>query len=460
MPTLLIGIIVALTMIGALVTYRDTFHPAVLMGPMIGFLYFYAPLILQFNNGFFGYLTEQHVMRAQWIHLAGVLSICLGLVVGPLHLRSSGGGAVEAVKQYDSKTLLKSSFLFAGLGVLSFVYGIQNVGGWTEAYGSAYGGGWIDSGWLRDLVLLCIPALMLFTLGQGDRPVSRRQLILVALPMMSPFLIHGLIGARRGPTFMAFAGAAMVFYMARRRRPQLPTLFIGGGLLGFLMLFLVNNRNSIYWGSNFESNIDVEEETSAYLRPNEGNDFIYGAGLVIVNDVLEDYNWGTTYVTTLLVRPIPKSIWPTKYEDAAAFFNRPILTQNLGVDITKFRNVLGWTASIGAAPGIVGDMWREFWWGMVFPLFGIGWFYGHAWSRATRHGGGWVPIYCLAASLSLYLVMQTLEAMLYRFLFGVVPMLVVLRLAEKRAKQNEEKPDPAPSESEAAAPALLTASNS
>jgi hypothetical protein len=448
-PTTLIGIVIVVTMLASFLKYQDTFHPAMILGPMMGFHYFYAPLALNATAGFFGYLTEEHVTYAQWVHLTGVFVICLGIVLGPLEPRSSVPRTAERVA-YDSGLLLKASLIFAGLGITSFVYGIINVGGWDEAYGRTYGGGWIESGWLRDLVLLCLPALMLFTLGQGDRPISRRQLTL-ALPMISPFLVHGLIGARRGPTFMAFAGAAMVFYMARRRRPKLVTLAVGGGLLGVLMLALVSNRNSVYWGSTHLA--DVDTDTSGYLRTAEGNDYIYGAGLIVVTDELKDFSWGSTYLTMLLVRPIPKSIWPTKYEDAAEFFGRPVLTENLGVDPSSFRLVLGWKATIGAAPGIIGDMWREFSWGMLFVLFGIGYFYGFAWGRAIKVGGGWVPIYSFAASLSLYLIMQTLEAGLYRFLFGVVPMVVVLKLAAKKARDNARKAE-ARSGSGEAAPAV------
>lgn len=429
-PTAMIGVLIIFTIAASFVKYKDTFHPALLIGPMLGFHYFYAPLALEATKGFFGYLTAAHVERAQWVHLGGVFAICLGLLLGPLQAVPDDGRP-PTLAVYDSKTLLRGSLIFAALGITSFVYGIINVGGWDEAYGRTYGGGWIESGWLRDLVLLCLPALMLFTLGQGDRPISRRQITL-ALPMISPFFVHGLIGARRGPTFMAFAGAAMVFYLARRRRPKLLTMAVGGGLLGVLMLVLVNNRGSVYWGS--EHLADVDTDTSDYLRTAEGNDYIYGAGLIVVTDELDDFSWGSTYLTMLFVRPIPKSVWPTKYEDAAAFFGRPSLTENLGVDPASFRLVLGWKATIGAAPGIIGDMWREFKWGMLFVLFGIGYFYGFAWGRAIK-GGGWVPIYSFAASLSLYLIMQTLEAGLYRFLFGVVPMVVALKYAEKKARE-------------------------
>ena len=72
---------------------------------------------------------------------------------------------------------------------------------------------------------------------------------------------------------------------------------------------------------------------------------------------------------------------------------------------------------------------------MLIVLFGLGWFYSYAWGRATADRGAWLPIYCFLASLSLYLVMQTLEAMLYRFIFGVVPMLFILRQAGRAARR-------------------------
>jgi hypothetical protein len=275
-------------------------------------------------------------------------------------------------------------------------------------------------------MLLCLPALMLLTVGQRGTRVRWRELAL-ALLFASPFLIHGLLGARRGPTFIGLAGPTMLFYMARNKRPGLLTLGLGGALVGMFLLTLVANRQSVYWGADLE----LQEAPSNYFKPSAGNDFIYGAGLVIVTDEIQNYTWGATYLVTLFVRPIPRTIWPTKYEDAAEFFNQPTLEENLGIDIKSFQSILGWTAARGAAPGIVGDMWREFSWAMLIALAAIGWFYGYAWRRAVTDKGNWVPTYCFLASLSIYLVMQTLEAMLYRFLFGLLPMLLVLRYAKR-----------------------------
>lgn len=425
-PTLLIGLVIALLVTSAYVKYRDTFHPALIMGPMLAFHYCYSPLRLEATNAFYGYLWTDHVRWAQWVHFTGVAALCLGLFLGSLPVIRLPRSAWD----FDDRTLVRGALVMGILGFASFAYGIVFVGGFVEAYGRAYGGGFAESGWVRDIALLPLPALLLLTLSHRSRPITWRAVVL-GLLLASPNLTHGLLGARRGPTFIAFAGIALAFYMVRDRRPRLVTLLAGGAALGVLMLSLVANRDKVYWGSDEE----LDASPAEYFHPGPGNDFIYAAGLIVVADETQDFNWGATYLTTLFVRPIPRALWPTKYEDAAEFFGTPNLEENLGIDITVFQNVLGWTAARGAAPGIVGDMWREFSWAMLPVLLGIGWFYGYIWRRAVFDKGAWVPVYCYAASLSIYLAMQSLQAMLYRFLFGVVPMLLVLRLARRKARE-------------------------
>jgi hypothetical protein len=70
-------------------------------------------------------------------------------------------------------------------------------------------------------------------------------------------------------------------------------------------------------------------------------------------------------------------------------------------------------------------MWLEFWWFSFLVLFLIGWFYGMVWRKAVSRGGLWTISYTLMSALSVYLVMQTLEAMAFRFLFMVAAAWLV-----------------------------------
>jgi hypothetical protein len=432
-PTILIGLAVVATMAAALAKHRDTFHPALLMGPMLAFHYCYSPLTLLANEGFDGFLLDSQVEMAQWIHLTGVLALCFGLLWGSTPAAASIPPVSAPTEAFDRTRLLQGSIVLGALGIGSFVYGIVYVGGFAAAYGTAYGGGGGESGWVRDLAILTLPALLLLAVSHRGERFGWRVFGL-ALAFASPFLIHGFFGARRGPTFIGLVGPTMLFYIARGKRPSLPALALGGAVLGMLMLTLVANRNDVYWGAE----LDLKGSPSDYFRAGAGQDFVYGAGLVIVADELQNFSWGTTYLVTLFIRPIPRALWPSKYEDAGEFLDRPSLEENLGVDIKSFQSVLGWTAAHGAAPGIVGDMWREFSWAMLVALLAIGWFYGYAWRRAITNHGYWVPTYCFLASLSLYLVMQTLEALLSRFLFGVVPMLLAMKYARRDAPQRAQ----------------------
>jgi hypothetical protein len=69
-------------------------------------------------------------------------------------------------------------------------------------------------------------------------------------------------------------------------------------------------------------------------------------------------------------------------------------------------------------------MWIEFWWASFLVILCLGWAYGRAWARAVVQGGPWVVVYCLMFAVSIFLVMQSLEAMLFRFLLLVVPGLL------------------------------------
>src|SRR5262245_35074514 len=149
-PTICIGLGVALTITVALVKYRDTFHPALLIGPMLAFHYFYSPLVLEATDGFYGFLPDAQVEWAQWIHLTGVLALCFGLLWGSGRGRSRVPTEVAPTEAFDRTRLMHGSIVLGALGIASFVYGISQVGGFEAAYGNAYGGGGGESGWVRD----------------------------------------------------------------------------------------------------------------------------------------------------------------------------------------------------------------------------------------------------------------------------------------------------------------------
>jgi hypothetical protein len=238
----------------------------------------------------------------------------------------------------------------------------------------------------------------------------------------TPYLIQGLLGAQRGPTFLVATTLGLSWYFARRTRPSLVTLAAAGGALGFLMLFLVTNRGSIYIGSEEELSTDV----SGVFAATEANEYIFGVGCFTASRQTGEYFWGKRYAAQVLVRPIPRQIWPTKYAD----FGIPEIEQNAGVAKTGLAGVMGWQEIPGAAAGMVADVWVELSW-LSVPFLGfVGWAYGYLWKRAIAQGAVWITLYTIMALLSVYFISQSGEAVIFRSLILTLPAAWIWRKAE------------------------------
>ena len=249
------------------------------------------------------------------------------------------------------------------------------------------------------------------------RPVS----LALIVAFGSPWLTQAILTARRGPTFAIVIVVLMGWFLNRKRRPPVVLTAATGLLLGWLVLFLVANRGSIYLGSDFDVTTDVSHVVD---KPDTGNEYIYGAGSVISAQRRDHYFWMRRYLAQVLVRPIPSSIWPTKYED----FGVPELLNNAGTG-EGFADALGWVGAVGSAPGIVADLWVELHWLSIPALALLGCCYGWIWRKAVTGGPAWASQYVILSALSIYLVMQTMEAVIFRTLLLSVPTWIVWKWA-------------------------------
>ena len=189
------------------------------------------------------------------------------------------------------------------------------------------------------------------------------------------------------------------------------------------MLFLVTNRQNIYLGSDRDVTVDVG---AVVEKPDTGNEYIYGAGGLLSSEQRNSFYWGRRYLAQVLIRPIPHTLWPTKYED----FGLPEMTHNAGTG-EGFEETLGWQGAVGSAPGIVADLWMEFHWWNLPVLFLLGRFFGSAWRSAQLAGGLATAQYVIMAALSIYFVMQTMEAVIFRLLILSLPLRLVWYLARE-----------------------------
>jgi hypothetical protein len=404
---------------------RDVFHPLVFIAPMFAFIYGWMPMKLIASDGLSRFFDNQQLVTVQSLNVAGILAFVLGcLAVGTRAGRQRR--EPEKLSPLACFRLRLGGTLAGSVGLACWLVTIVNVGGFVKAFSTSYTGGWDDSGYVRDGSLLLLVGVMLLVAviaNEGPRIVN---LLLLAL-FGVPWLTQALLTARRGPTFALVIVVMMSWYMFRGKRPPVVAAAALGLCLGWLVLFLVANRDNIYLGSNFDVKTDVTENVSA---SDTGNEFVYGTGSVISTERHGHYFWMRRYLAQILVRPIPSAIWETKYED----FGVPELLHNAGTG-DSIADTLGWEGAVGSAPGIVADLFIEVSWGAVLLMGLLGCAYGWVWKKAVTSGTPWISQYVIISALSIYLVMQTMEAVIFRTLLLSIPAWIVWNWALRAQTQ-------------------------
>jgi hypothetical protein len=404
--------------VSAYTSYRDVFHPAVIILPMFAFIYVIMPLYQMRSGTLFNFVGEDRLVWVQTIVVAGLLCLIWGLKAGSA---AEPAPRAREIAGYRQETLHQGAYILGALGLAAWAYVVHNGGGVTRVFGQANGRGWSDNAYIRETVYLMIVALLLLLSPEGFRPQSKLWRTAVVC-FSAPFLMQGLLGAQRGPTFLIVVTLAMSWYLARFKRPSLITVLGGGAFLGLLLLFLVANRSSIYLGSDKE----LKSDSSEILEANTANEYVFGAGCMIAADAEHRYFWGRRYLAQVVVRPIPHQIWPNKYVD----FGVPELLQNAGVADEGLAAVMGWPSTPGAAGAMVADLWVEFSW-LAIPVMGaIGYAYGAVWRRAVTLGGVWTTQYVIFVLLSIYMVTQSGEAVIFRFVILTLPTRYFWKKAE------------------------------
>ncbi len=398
---------------------RDVFHPLVFVLPMMGFLYGWMPLKLLARDGLARFFDNDQLVHVQTLNVLGILVFAGACLAAGARIRRSRERS-RPLSSAVCARLRMGAFLVGSIGLTCWTISIVNVGGFRNAFSSSYGGGWDDSGYIRDGNLLMLVGVLLAVAAiasEGPKILN----VLIACLFGLPWLAQALLTARRGPTFAIVVVVLMGWYLNRNRRPPVVVMLVAGLALGWLVLFLVANRGNIYLGSDFDMKTDV---SNIVEKSDTGNEFIYGTGSVISAERRNHYFWMRRYLAQLLIRPIPSAIWPTKYED----FGVPELLSNAGTG-EGFADALGWVGAVGSAPGIIADLFVELWWLALVALALLGWTYGWVWRKAVTGNPAWASQYAILSALSIYLVMQTMEAVIFRTLLLSLPSWLVWRWA-------------------------------
>lgn len=432
--TVFIGLLATVSFLWAVLKIGDVFHPLAYLMPMVFFLYVFLPVELMQENIFpFSAFTVAELTKVQAFNAACVFGLIAGALRGG-RLRSQPRNVLTDLSPWQVRRVFTLAIVLGVISLAAFAINVNNVGGLYEAYSQEKGGGTAESGYVRDAVFWSMSALAALTACiRYDR--VRTTYIFTGIVLMIPLFVHGLFAGRRGPTFIVFSSLAAAYYLGRNKRPALVTFVSCGMLLGMLLLLMVTFRDQFRLGAGvFRSPAaalgmmvdQLETERSENVeRTLEANEFIYGVDVVTrFNAKADAFYWGKRILAVMFIRPIPSQLWPTKYQDVG--MERYLINVGLG-GVDQYSAVAN-----GAAPGFAADLFAEFSWGAIAASFLIGWGYGRVWKNALRLGGIWLVLYVLFIGLSIFFVVQTLEAILYRLLFTALPLILFWRIMVRR----------------------------
>jgi len=405
--TLLVGLLA----IGiAFVRSHDPFHPLVIACPIALFFYFYMPVLLEREGQLTWYVTPEGLELAQGVFLTLLSAFCLGALLGAGDARWRPANRTHPLAPEAGERLFQAGFWIGMVGLAVWAVLIVAGGGFTEVYGTSYGGGELHpSGWVRETNNLYLVGLVL-CLASGALAREGGHRYFVAALLALPHVIHAILGARRGPTFVTAVLVYIGWNVFRNRRPSLLTSLAGGCVLGILMIFLVGNRNFIYFGTQEKLELDLGETYVFKFGP--GNEYVVGSGLIVTADRRQQFGWGMSIIEQLVLRPIPKELLPNKYD----------IVQKSNVTGADIATTIGWIAAEGSADTLFAQLFTEFsWWSAIVSLL-IGWAYGWGWRRSIETPSvGWQVLYVLLAQGMLHLLAQDFWAMAVPFLLMFVP---------------------------------------
>jgi oligosaccharide repeat unit polymerase len=326
----------------------------------------------------------------------------------------------------------------------AYWYGIANSGGFLAVYSQTKGHYSAGSGWINEMVNLGIPgsALLLFA-WEGRRRYQRY--LPLALFAVLPLLTHGFFGGRRGPTFIVLTTLLFGWYVASGKRARVWKVTLQLGLVGVFVLFLFSQRRYNAVGSELDLSLGrFIEKVLPAQSPDvyHSDDTIFLYGYLNGIETTGSYHWGQRYAATYVVRPIPRQIWPTKYEDLGLeWMANPRQGDFAGISETEWMDILGWVPVPGSAAGFIGDLFLEFSWGGLLGCFLFGWLFAWIWSQGARWGGVWTLLYMQLAALSVYVPTQSVSAVLHRFLLMAVPTVVLWRLYIRPSEALPSEPE-------------------
>jgi oligosaccharide repeat unit polymerase len=419
---------------------RDPLSPVVVFTPMLLYVYVYSPLSILIRPEFAEVFPEPDDLVI--VHVLNLLCV-IGLLVGSSWDRRAARLEDRRFKILDRELRGHTRNRLLSFGV--FCGAFANAAFWFMVY---YSGGFLrvfsqdkpvlynpfDSGYFGELPMMCYPALLMLALAWQGKKLHVHRVAMFALVGL-PQLIMATAGGRRGPAFLIACTLFGCWCIVRQRRPKLSYVMLGVCALGLFVVLLGEHRSRLFQPWRIGEDWVTERQITPASDLSVGEEYIFGSGLVLTANQYTRHFWGVRYFATFFVRPIPKQIWPGKYEDLGLGWMESRFAY-AGFSLSEWIDAVGFVPAVGSAGGMAADLFLEFSWGAVLACFLIGRMYSWSWKRWTTHGGLWTLLYVEMLILSIYLPAQSLGAWGYRAILLGLPTLGIWKFVIARDQRS------------------------
>jgi hypothetical protein len=401
--------------------HQDPLHVANFLAVLFAYSYVVEPLLL--GDALSTWIQEPNDrVLVGLFYLGCVSAFAIGLSNRFRESPSTRLGDSMSIPRHQIQGI---AFALAIIALVIFVYGLQNAGGLVAAYSKAKGGGRFRTGYLGEATNLGLLAVLFIALSRRRMGLSFENWIVIFIGL-TPTLVQGTLGGRRGPLFISLGALLATIVITAKKQLSMRTIFASFVLICVTVVFVWSQRQNLYLGSE-SSEINWQQFTDNLFvqKADQGNNYIYGAGFILTAWHTGEYTYGAESATNLLIRPIPKQLWPQKYADVGATW---ISEQEPGMGIystQQWQDATGWVPYAGSSSNSASDLFGEFSWLAIFVYYLLGRGMIKLYHMHRESGEIWTVIYLASLPLTIYLATQSFSAFYHRFLVFAIPAMLI-----------------------------------
>lgn len=440
------GLVVAFVAVSTYFRYGDAFHPAVFIAPLMFAGYCLWPLVLNRSGDLEFLIGPEDSARIQAYYLVALTVFFVAMATGanrkPLKQRKLSPWQDIAATVHGAharRRLRRLAVILAVVALAAYWYSISNAGGFDQAYSRYKGGGYAASGYIGEAALLAYPAVLIYALARQGRGFGVTDWIII-LVMISPNLFQGTFGVRRGPLFISLAILFVSWVVARGRVPGLlRTVLVVSSIL--LAVGFMWTQRQIWFSDDISGETRSGLESTFLPSTTElwQNDYVSGMGSALITEYYDAHFWGKRWFVDLIIRPIPRQIWPNKYADVGAYWKEG--GNPTGFDELSQIHVLGFPLPEGHSIGVLSDLYSEWSWVALFFLGLLGAFLRWLWFKHRTVGQVWTVLFLVGIGLCVYLPTQSFSAWYQRYLIMALGSYFAWRwVVGKDLKARTEEP--------------------